>query len=61
MAIQVIEPANGVKVAKKLLESKRATQKQAFKEYEQNELIQSAVKKLKARNEHRGTPVVTQI
>jgi len=57
----IFESKKAIEVAKKLLDSKRATQQEALQEYLKNPEIKSAIDKLKARNELRGTPVINAI
>ncbi len=50
---------SGVRLAKKMLESKHLMQKEALLEYKNNPVIKEAVEKLKKRNEQRGTPIIS--
>ncbi len=50
---------SGVRLAKKMIESKRLMQEEALLEYKNNPAIKAAVEKLKKRNEQRGTPIVS--
>ncbi len=52
---------SGVRLAKKMLESKRLMQEEALLEYQNNPSIREAVEKLKKRNEQRGTPIISAI
>ncbi len=50
---------SGVRLAKKMLESKRLMQEEALLEYKNNPAIKEAVERLKKRNEQRGTPIIS--
>ena len=50
--------AFGVSLAKMLLKNKQLVQQEALLEYQNNPAIKNSVKKLKKRNEQRGTPIV---
>jgi hypothetical protein len=52
---------NGVRIAKKMIESKREMQKELLWAYENDPKVKEAISKLKKRNAERGTPVVTKI
>ena len=53
-----IQETAGVQLAKRMLESKRQTQRDALNAYQTNPKVKQFVQELIERNEQRGTPIV---
>ena len=53
-----IQETAGVQLAKRMLESKHQTQRDALNEYRTNPKVKQFVQELIGRNEQRGTPIV---